>query len=186
MDRGATRLGAAALALAGVWVVFFWWTPPAVQDTAPHITFGTSPHQQQEPLAEPRAGDSAPEHVGDVKEEPANSIPVVSKARDLLLPLRAAGPAVKIESVNRDVPDARANLDEVSTPLQPQPIESEPMLHYTVQSGDTLSEIAQEFYGRSVKWRLIRDANLELVGEEGRLLQPGQILVIPLDPSSAQ
>lgn len=49
---------------------------------------------------------------------------------------------------------------------------------YTVQKGDTLSHIAQEFYGKASKWRAIFDANRDQI-ENPDLIQPGQVLKIP-------
>ncbi|MEM7029548.1 MAG: LysM peptidoglycan-binding domain-containing protein [Chloroflexota bacterium] len=50
-----------------------------------------------------------------------------------------------------------------------------------VQSGDSLSTIAQQFYGAATEtnWRKIYDANSELIGSNPGLIFPGQQLVIP-------
>ncbi len=53
------------------------------------------------------------------------------------------------------------------------PVDSEGQT-YTVQSGDTLIDIAEEFYGEASKWTLIRDAN-----NLDAPLQVGQEIVIP-------
>jgi nucleoid-associated protein YgaU len=50
---------------------------------------------------------------------------------------------------------------------------------YTVVKGDSLSKIAQHFYGNAGKWRMIYDANKAVVGDNPDLIKPGQILVIP-------
>jgi len=34
---------------------------------------------------------------------------------------------------------------------------------YTVQKGDTLSQIAEHFYGSASKWRVIYEANRDLI-----------------------
>jgi len=58
----------------------------------------------------------------------------------------------------------------------PQPPASEPT-RYLVQKGDTLSKLAQRFYGDPLQWEVIRDANPQL---QGRLeLTSGASLVIP-------
>jgi nucleoid-associated protein YgaU len=49
---------------------------------------------------------------------------------------------------------------------------------YTVRKGDTLSHIAQAHYGRASQWRLIFDANRDLLDDPDRI-QPGQVLKIP-------
>ena len=51
---------------------------------------------------------------------------------------------------------------------------------YTVKKGDTLSKIAQQFYGSSKKWRRIVDANKDKLGQS-QVLRAGMTLVIPKD-----
>lgn len=50
---------------------------------------------------------------------------------------------------------------------------------YTVQSGDTLSVIAQKFYGNANLWQRIHDANRSVIGDNPDRIFPGQNLVIP-------
>ena len=49
---------------------------------------------------------------------------------------------------------------------------------YTVQSGDTLSAIAKQFYGSSSKYNSIFEANRDILDNPDRI-KPGQILKIP-------
>jgi nucleoid-associated protein YgaU len=49
---------------------------------------------------------------------------------------------------------------------------------YTVASGDTLSHIAQQFYGKASKWQAIFAANRDQL-DDPDLIQPGQVLQIP-------
>ncbi len=51
---------------------------------------------------------------------------------------------------------------------------------YTVQSGDTLGQIAKNFYGYDSQpyWELIYEANKDTI-ESASLIFPGQILKIP-------
>ncbi|MBN2404643.1 MAG: LysM peptidoglycan-binding domain-containing protein [Coriobacteriia bacterium] len=53
---------------------------------------------------------------------------------------------------------------------------------YTVQKGDRLIKIAEQFYGDGAKWRLIADANRVT---DDRRLKVGQKLVIPALPVAA-
>jgi nucleoid-associated protein YgaU len=53
-------------------------------------------------------------------------------------------------------------------------------LHRVVR-GETLAQIAAEEYNDPTEWRLIADANNL---DNPRLLSPGQVLVIPPNPSS--
>lgn len=52
---------------------------------------------------------------------------------------------------------------------------------YTVVKGDSLSKIAQRFYGHANKWRKLYDANRQTVGSNPDLIKPGQVLTIPAD-----
>lgn len=52
---------------------------------------------------------------------------------------------------------------------------------YTVQSGDSLSKIAQKHYGKASAWTKIYDANKSTIGDNPDLIRPGQRLNIPRD-----
>ncbi len=56
---------------------------------------------------------------------------------------------------------------------------------YTVRPGDTLSGIAQQYYGSAADWRRIFDANRNILRRETDL-RPGQDLVIPPGGRRAQ
>lgn len=51
---------------------------------------------------------------------------------------------------------------------------------YTVQSGDTLSGIAKQFYGKASEWTAIYAANRDQLDDPDRI-KPGQILNMPQD-----
>lgn len=52
---------------------------------------------------------------------------------------------------------------------------------YTVQKGDTLQEIAKEFYGTTKKWTKIYEANKDILKGPDKVY-PGQVINIPLEP----
>lgn len=58
---------------------------------------------------------------------------------------------------------------------------------YTVERGDTLSQIAKQFYGKASEWNTIFQANRDQL-DDPDLIQPGQVLKIPVanDDSSAR
>lgn len=58
---------------------------------------------------------------------------------------------------------------------------------YTVQSGDSLSAIAQRFYGdgSEASWRKIYETNQSVIGPDPTQLQVGMTLVIPAMSSSS-
>ena len=49
---------------------------------------------------------------------------------------------------------------------------------HTVAKGDTLSHIAQQFYGKAGKWQAIFDANRDQLDDADKIV-PGQVLKIP-------
>lgn len=53
------------------------------------------------------------------------------------------------------------------------------MATYTVKSGDTLSDIAQEKLGDADRWREIYEANKDAIGDDPDLIQPGMDLELP-------
>lgn len=54
-----------------------------------------------------------------------------------------------------------------------------PSQWYTVSSGDTLSKIAQDFYGDARKYPIIFEANQPMLSHPDRIY-PGQVLRIPV------
>lgn len=52
---------------------------------------------------------------------------------------------------------------------------------YTVQPGDTLSFVAKQMYGQAHLWRIIFEANRDILDDPGRV-HPGQELKIPPKP----
>jgi LysM repeat protein len=55
--------------------------------------------------------------------------------------------------------------------------------HYTVRPGDTLSSIAQRFYGSTADWRLLYEANRSVI-KSPDVIFPGEVLNIPSGPSA--
>lgn len=49
---------------------------------------------------------------------------------------------------------------------------------YTVQTGDTLSHIAQKHYGKASRWHAIFEANRDQI-DNPDLIHPGQVLKLP-------
>ncbi len=56
---------------------------------------------------------------------------------------------------------------------------------YIVRSGDNLSRIARSYYGDASRWRIIFEANRELLRDNPDNLRPGMRLVIPPAPNPA-
>lgn len=52
---------------------------------------------------------------------------------------------------------------------------------HTVSEGETLSQIALDYYGSAARadWMAIYEANKETIGDNPSLIKPGQVLQIP-------
>jgi len=62
-------------------------------------------------------------------------------------------------------------------PTPPASTAAAPRRH-TIQPGDTLSKIAQQYYGNRAKWRDIYAANRDVMKNEGDL-KAGMVLKLP-------
>jgi nucleoid-associated protein YgaU len=60
------------------------------------------------------------------------------------------------------------------------PPEQEQVEYYIIEKGDTLSKIAQRFYGNANKYPRIFEANREVI-KDANLIFPGQKIRIPLE-----
>ncbi len=71
-----------------------------------------------------------------------------------------------------------AQGDEQLSPKKPAKAKAAGGRTYVVKKGDTLSEIAQKFYGDSSQWKKIYNANKSRI-KDPKKLQVGTKLVIP-------
>lgn len=67
----------------------------------------------------------------------------------------------------------RVSADNLKAPAQTQTVE-----YYIIQSGDTLSKIAQRYYGNASEYNKIFDANREVIVDADKIY-PGQKIRIP-------
>jgi NitT/TauT family transport system substrate-binding protein len=81
-------------------------------------------------------------------------------------------PAKERAKVDSVTPAKKSALTELGTSDLPQ--------QYTVNSGDTLSDLALRFYGSAHKWPKIREANAETL-KDPHYIYIGQQLLIPAD-----
>lgn len=84
-----------------------------------------------------------------------------------------AGNVQGVESVNVDGVKVPAGVSD------PKAVENyDNTRYYVIQSGDTLSKIAQQFYGSATKYSRIFEANREVI-KDPDLIFPGQKIRIP-------
>ena len=104
------------------------------------------------------------------------------------LSLKPSTATVRGERARPDFSGVRGSADTVpATDGDPQASDassasttpsSNGVQRYTVKSGDTLSHIAQRYYGNATDWRRIYEANRGTL-ENPDLIHPGQELTIP-------
>jgi LysM repeat protein len=63
-------------------------------------------------------------------------------------------------------------------------IHHEPARHYTVRPGDTLSSVAQRFYGSTADWQWLYQANRSVI-ENPNAIYPGEVLSVPYGPPAS-
>jgi LysM repeat protein len=68
--------------------------------------------------------------------------------------------------------------NSVSTIRRANPAAGGEIIH-TVQSGETLSDISLEYFGKASRWQEIHDANLAIIGDDPGNLKVGMEIVIP-------
>jgi len=73
--------------------------------------------------------------------------------------------------------DGVAAIDDRISVVNTEPAKPEAKM-YQVQSGDSLSKIAKEFYGDPMKYNLIFEANQPML-KDPNIIHPGQTLRIP-------
>lgn len=85
------------------------------------------------------------------------------------------------EEMDKRLAEAREKAQEQAS--KPQSSEASSLtaytIHYTVKPGDTLSAIAEKFYGDAKRWPEIYEANKDVIGDNPNLIKPGQELKIP-------
>ena len=75
----------------------------------------------------------------------------------------------------------KAELEERMKSREAKKAAAETQAEHTVVSGDSLSAIANQYYGSGAKekWMAIYEANKELIGDNPSLIRVGQVLKIP-------
>ena len=115
-------------------------------------------------------------------EQPARDIPgdLYRKEREARKAEREAKDEklqAKLRRTRRELRDLRRDYERSVAEEAKAHAETEDVT-YTVQSGDTLSGIAQRFYGNAHKWPEIHAANKDKISNPN-LIYPGQTLTIP-------
>lgn len=141
---------------------------------------------QQETAKQPATTPEQPPEQETAKTKP--TVPAENKQDKT--PAKDPGDEWENAKVAAQSPNSAAGEQKTETEKQPvnsvQPLPSRQELRrHTVQKGDTLSGIARKYYGKSSAFRLIRNANKDVLKGKDQL-QIGQILVIPPDPAAGE
>ena len=95
------------------------------------------------------------------------------------VPARATMIAEQIYAASKVPARATAIAEQIYTDALV--IHHEPARRYTVQPGDTLSSIAQRFYGSPADWQGLYQANRSVI-KNPNVIYPGEVLNVPYDP----
>lgn len=87
-----------------------------------------------------------------------------------------AGNVEGVEQVNDDGLTVKPQEKE-------EEVEEPAFTFYTIQSGDSLSKIARQYYGDAMKWPTLFEANREVI-ENPDLIYPGQQIRVPKNPDA--
>ncbi len=119
---------------------------------------------------------TTPSQVEKVAEAAGKAAPAMAIAGVLV----ASSPAHAATSaaLTSTVVSAQVHTDASVRDLQPQ------TRTYTVRPGDTLSGIAQQFYGNPADWTWIYDDNMSVI-QNPNDIYPGEVLKIPYDQPAA-
>lgn len=210
-----SRLGAKLAVLAGLWIIVYWLTPapgraPArVADASPTtrpIEIEPVRPTVQPAITEPDPVESlAPQGTDQEQDHPVTPPPfdlytvqadeTIETIAVRLLGDRKYWQAIAQMNPSVDpirltvgqqlrIPADLQNLQGVASTHAPSA--APPELIYVVARNDTLSEISQKVYGRSMHWRRIQQANADIINEQGTNLRPGMELRIPTLPADTR
>jgi len=185
-------LGILAVVAAGIILVCMWTASGTEGDPA----FARKPGQDNKEHTSPQVADldelwetlkreetqqTATERVEDVR----GDIDAQSAAPPTEAVSENESPQQKDEQIN----DVLDKTDPGDIPLyddKEAPEKApEPSIHI-VQKGETLSGISRKYYKTSAKWKLIQEANKDLIKDPRRDLRPNMKLVIPALKGSKQ
>ncbi len=111
-----------------------------------------------------------------VDADPDGSVKVTGKAKWHATPQKVKDLLDDVKGVKRV--DVSGLVVEKQQPAAAAPAATPSARTYTIEKGDTLSAIAQRFYGDANDWRKIHEANKDQINDPDRIM-PGQTIKIP-------
>lgn len=113
-------------------------------------------------------------------QEPVTPVEPVIEQHDSGTPETLAGAPLPVESDTKiaTVPIFSVQPEEVIPEPEIQPTPQDEPTYHLVAEGQTLSTIAQTYYGSSAQWKRILDANPSVI-RDAHKIRPGMRLMIP-------
>ena len=150
----------------------------------------SSSHRHARPRKVRRTGrHTKPSQVQNVAETAYKAAPAMAIAGALIAAPAAhaaaglsAGAATVVEQVHGASKIPARAAEQVYTDALV--VHHEQDRHYTVRPGDTLSSIAQRFYGNPADWRGLYQANRSVI-KNPNAIYPGEVLNVPFEPPAS-
>jgi LysM repeat protein len=124
---------------------------------------------------------AAPSQIQNVADKATKATPAMALAGVLVAAPHAnaaAGAAVKTTTAGTSTAGTNTGQARTDAVVVRAQASAQATRRYTVQRGDTLSSIAQRFYGSSGDWNRLYAANRSVLRNPDMIF-PGQVLVIP-------
>lgn len=103
----------------------------------------------------------------------------IAQANPLLDPQRLRiGQTLKLPTPQQIANDPLAGREDVPPPGE--------VVQYTIRTGDSLWNVAQQYYGDGSQWRIIYNRNRQKIGQNPADLQAGMKIEIPPSPEPAR
>ncbi|MEM0913042.1 MAG: LysM peptidoglycan-binding domain-containing protein [Planctomycetota bacterium] len=97
----------------------------------------------------------------------------IAQANPTIDPIRLrVGQTLKLPG---DAPPASPDEPEIDAPAAE--------LRHTIQSGENLSSIAQRYYGKAARWRVLFNANRDILGNNPNAIRAGMVIAVPPLPT---
>jgi LysM repeat protein len=112
------------------------------------------------------------------------AVSAAGRATSVVAQAYAAGQASAGALTKAGLKAGQVSAGVVSAHTDALVVHHEQARHYTVRPGDTLSSIAQRFYGNPADWRLLYQANRSEIPNPN-VIYPGQVLNVPYGPAAS-
>lgn len=128
--------------------------------------------EQEKNLAEARERQEKARAEAEAKRKDAEAKERLEQARKETEERQAAAAAER-EAKAKAEAEAQAKAEAAASPYR------EFIAEHTVVAGDNLSFISQRYYGTQANFRIIYEANRDVIGDNMNIIKPGQKLRIP-------